>query len=447
MATIKYSIQSKEKNKVVPIYITVSLDRNARLKRKSSLSINSNQWTAKNQPNQKDETTKELAVKLQKLQTTVQTALNDGIEKGTQLNGKWLETVIDGHFNRKRLDESDYLVTYGKDFLKSLKYKVQGNSKVGVSQATYTKYKTIVNKLEDFDTYTDKRHKLNEVNLNYRSNLIDYFADEDRLSRNTIGRYLRTVKTIVRDAAKHGKEVSNQLEFIKGFTVKAPKVILSLDDIEILKNKTFVSDKHNIARDWLIIGCFTGQRASDLLRMNTKMVQHIQHFDFIVLEQQKTSKTVQIPIHHEVKAILDKRGGHFPPTFANTIDSGKTLFNRNLKELCQLAELNTIENGNKFNKKTKRYENGDFAKHELVSSHICRRSFATNHYATELYPTPILMNITGHSTEKMFLEYIGKKPIDHSLQLAKTWETVGLKAKQREENKANLTVHKPAIND
>ncbi|WP_421824303.1 hypothetical protein [Flagellimonas oceanensis] len=32
------------------------------------------------------------------------------------------------------------------------------------------------------------------------------------------------------------------------------------------------------------------------------------------------------------------------------------------------------------------------------------------------------MNITGHSTEKMFLEYIGKKPIDYSLQLARIWK-------------------------
>ena len=447
MATIKYSIQSKAKNKDVPIYVTVSLDRNKRVRRKTSLFIDPSKWTAKNQPNQKDETTKKLAKDLNELKGSIQTAYNDGMRKGLTMDGNWLETAIDTHFDRSEIIDTDYLVSYGQRFLTQLKYKEHNNGNAGVSTATYNKYRTVIRKLTAFDTHTGKRHRLVDVDLNYRMDLITYLSITDRLSDNTVGRYLKFVKTIVRDAAKHGKEVNNQLEFIKGFTVKAPKVILSLDDIEILKNKKFVSDKHNIARDWLIIGCFTGQRASDLLRMNTKMVQHIQHYDFIVLEQQKTKKTVQIPIHHEVKTILAKRGGAFPPTFANTVDSGKALFNRYLKELCKLAELDTIENGNKFNKKTKRYENGDFAKHKLVSSHICRRSFATNHYATELYPTPILMNITGHSTEKMFLEYIGKKPIDHSLQLAKTWETVGLKAKQREENNVNLTVYKPAINE
>lgn len=57
-----------------------------------------------------------------------------------------------------------------------------------------------------------------------------------------------------------------------------------------------------------------------------------------------------------------------------------------------------------------------------MSLQICRRSFTTNFYAKEKYPTPLLMNITSHSTEKMFLNYIGKKPIDYGLQLAKIWD-------------------------
>jgi len=42
-------------------------------------------------------------------------------------------------------------------------------------------------------------------------------------------------------------------------------------------------------------------------------------------------------------------------------------------------------------------------------------------------PTPLLMNITGHTTEKMFLEYIGKQPIDYSMQLAEIWSKEALK--------------------
>ena len=49
------------------------------------------------------------------------------------------------------------------------------------------------------------------------------------------------------------------------------------------------------------------------------------------------------------------------------------------------------------------------------------------------------MNITAHSTEEMFLEYIGKKPIDYSIQLAETWARESLKANS---NKTELKLLK-----
>ena len=44
-------------------------------------------------------------------------------------------------------------------------------------------------------------------------------------------------------------------------------------------------------------------------------------------------------------------------------------------------------------------------KYEFVTSHIMRRSFASNYYGK--IETPLLMNITGHSKESTFLTYIG----------------------------------------
>lgn len=41
-----------------------------------------------------------------------------------------------------------------------------------------------------------------------------------------------------------------------------------------------------------------------------------------------------------------------------------------------------------------------------ISSHIGRRSFASNNYGK--IPTPLLMIATGHKSELMFLKYIGK---------------------------------------
>ncbi len=463
MATIKYQLQSKSEN--APIYLRLSLGRDLKkstkskpvyisFKRKTSLSINPKNWSVTTGlPKQNYADDKNISSLLRKLSIFVLDEINVANSQGVEITGNWLQSKIDIHFNKHEAVELDYLIEYGEYLLKNLKYKKNEKTKeIGVSVSTQKKYRTIVNKLIAFEKYQLKEKKrvtpfkLTDVNLVFRSQLIEYFDKVGKLSDNTIGRYLKFVKSICLDAKINGYNVSPQLNHFSGFTVKAPKIILSLEEIEKIKNKTFVNDAHDIARDWLIIGAFTGQRVSDLLRMKSSFIQHIQDYDFIVLEQIKTKKTVQIPIHYEVQEILNKRNGEFPPTFAKSMDSCKAMFNRYLKELCKLAEINTLENGNKFDDDKKRYVNGNYPKHELVSSHVCRRSFASNFYGTELYPTPILMNITAHSTEQMFLEYIGKKPIDYSLQLAKIWQKEGVKQKQVKEHRATLEVVKNVSN-
>jgi integrase len=424
MATVKFLLQSKSDN--APIYLRLSLGRNNTFKRKTTLSINPKNWSEKKYPKQTTSENKNLASELRKLSDFILDQVNVANSLGVLIDGNWLNSKINLHFNKADIVSLDYLTEYGSQFIKNLKYKTNSKSnKVGVSISTHKKYQTIVNKLIAFDKYRRVKTKITDVDLKFRISLMDYLKDVDRLSDNTIGRYLKVVKSICLDAEKNGQRVNRQLKDFMGFSIEAPKVILSLDEIEQIKKTNLYSEHLEITRDWLIIGCFSGQRVSDLLRMNSSFIQRIQNFEFIVLTQQKTNKTVQIPIHYEVQEILDKRGGDFPPVFANNIDSSKTLFNRYLKQLCKLSGIDKVVKGNKFEKSLKRTITGMYPKYNLVSSHICRRSFASNHYATELYPTPLLMNITSHETEKMFLTYIGKKPIDYSLSLAKIWEKLG----------------------
>jgi len=54
-----------------------------------------------------------------------------------------------------------------------------------------------------------------------------------------------------------------------------------------------------------------------------------------------------------------------------------------------------LVSGFKNNLKTRRKEIVNAPKYEFVSSHIVRRSFASNYYGK--IETPMLMNITGHS--------------------------------------------------
>lgn len=420
MATVKFLIQSK--SSTAPIYLRLSLGRGNSPKRKTGSVCDSKDWsTATGFPKDRSASNKELKSNLMKLESFIIDQFNNDNSKGIVIDGNWLEKSIDKFHGREEPNKLEYLIEYGEHFIKRLPFRVTKSGKRGVNKDTITKYTTIVKKLRGFQEHKKKRYFVRNVDLNFRSEFLEYLTQVDKINDNTAGRYISFVKTIVLDARKNGILVSSQINDFTGFTVEPPIVAFSFDEIEIIKGIDYNKEEYNIARDWFVLGCYVGQRASDLFRMNTEMIESIEGHKFIVLTQVKTKELVQIPVHDEVQNILDKWNGNFPPKFSKSIDSCTTMFNRYIKEVFRIAEIDGLVKGNLNNPETNRYETGEYPKWKLVSSHSCRRSFATNFYAQREYPTPLLMSVTGHKTETMFLHYIGKKPIDYALQLAQIW--------------------------
>jgi integrase len=83
-------------------------------------------------------------------------------------------------------------------------------------------------------------------------------------------------------------------------------------------------------------------------------------------------------------------------------------YNEQIKEVAAIARIDTPV---KIRKRIGfRSRELDTEKWQNISSHIGRRSFASNFYGK--IPTPLLMQATGHSTEQMFLNYIN--PVNHA---------------------------------
>lgn len=416
MATVKYLLRNQTEKST--IYIRFIIDRKKEFRISTGLFVNAKNWsTHTGYPKQSDPNLKRLHSQLKSLENHILNQYNDSTTNGINVTGEWLKDQINVLFNRKEIVNNDYLVNYLTQFIENLPYKVNDKGKKGVSIASIKKYQTILRKLQEFETYRKKRILIKEVDLKFRTELIKYFNNVNKLNDNTTGKYIKYVKTICLDAQRNGIEVNPLLHSFKGYRADTKIIALSFEELDQIKQIKFLNDKLEVTKDWLLISCFTGQRISDFMRMNKSFIQRIQNFEFIVLNQKKTGKTVQIPLHKEVKEILNKRNGEFPPLFAKNPDSNSAIYNGNVKELCKRAGIiETIQLESK-----RGTDRTLFEKWELVSSHTGRRSFATNFYGDPKFPTPLLMNITGHGTEKVFLNYISKKPIDYSLQLAEIW--------------------------
>jgi len=358
---------------------------------------------------------------LDTLQRHIIDKVNLAVREGEYINSDWLKECLDNHFNVIVKTDFNLLINYCDHYVDKLKLKTnEKTGELGSSRATITKYNTIKTKLDAFQKFKRKTYRLVDVNLKFRNDFLEYLLEVDNLARNTAGRYIKFLKTICLDAQRSGFKVNQELASIKGFKVEVKKIYLNFEEIEKIIAKEFDDEKLKNARDWLVIGCYIGQRVGDLLSLTKDNIRKLNGRKFIELTQQKTKKKVTILIHPKVQTILDQNNGEFPTLYSNNLSSSMAVFNLLIKDVCFYAGLTEVIAGARIDKATNRKEEGEFQKFKLITSHICRRSFATNHYGD--IPTPYLLNITGHSTEREFLNYIGKTSIDYADQMAVYWE-------------------------
>lgn len=423
MATVNYSLHVNSEN--AQIYVRFSIDREHRFRIKTGKTINSNNWSDKTKfPKTSSTELKNLKTELINLQAFILNEYNSDHSKGIIFSKDWLQSKIDYFFNR--IDEVYDLVlisNYLDYFVENR--KLNPDFKVTTNQ----KFSLLKNKIIDFEKASKQKFLLKDFDQYLFFSFRDWLMKKDNLQLSTANRTLKNLKTVLRDARFNGHEIHFQVDAIKLEIPKSKKIYLSFEEIERIKNKTFLDLTLNYAKDWLIIGCFLGQRVGDLMRMNKSMIHTrinaaSQEFQFIELTQEKTEHNVTIPLSNEVKNILKKYNGEFPPIFSKVPGSNATLFNRYIKKVCELTNINEIVKGLVYDEDLKKNVYQETEKYNLVSSHICRRSFATNYYADKRFPTPLIMAVTGHKTERVFLDYIGKNQTDYAMDMAETFADI-----------------------
>lgn len=428
MPTIKFFI--KGNSDPSSIYLRFSHGRKYDFKKTTTLLINPNYWSkTKGNVKQIAENKEKLNLqnKLNDLRSYVLNDFNEVYSNGGIINSDWLNTSLKTFLNQNTNVDFNYFTDYAKYFYDNLGNKVLKSGKTGVTGATIRKYKTIRNKIKDFEKYKKKRLLLQDVNMKFHKDFIYFLHNVQKLNYNTTGKYLTFIKTICLDAKKYGLKINPEIESDQFRATKEKVSFITLSETEINKiyNKSF-KDKPYLenAKKWLIIGVWTGARVSDLLNFTKKNIKN----GFIEYTAIKTNQKIILPLHQQVREILENNNGKFP----RKISSQK--FNDYIKKVCELVEINEEVEGSKTinintssngKKKVFRKVKGTYKKYDLVSTHICRRSFATNHYGK--LPTPVIMAVTGHTTEKMFLSYCGKTASDNAETLNNFWKHQELK--------------------
>jgi len=401
MATIKFIIRSNSETS--SIYVRFKEGRVIDLTAKTKYITNSKDWSAtKGQPkNLNDASFKKLNKDLKDLSIYLLEHYNNSVGKHT-INTQWLKDFINppkqtGAIPPKLSAYIDYYTLHKKN---------------AIGSSTYKRNNVYKHLIERFEIETKREYFIKDIDANFKLNF-EAYCTQKKYAHNTIARTVKFIKTICYHARNNGMETHFQLNNISVKLHKTDKIFLTIDEIEQIQHKALEQEYLINARDWLIISCETAQRVSDFMQFKKEQIRYEGKVPLIEFTQVKTGKKMAIPLSKKVMAILKTRKGEFPRQISDQ------RYNEYIKEVCKVAELNEITKGSKQKTEGKitRKESGTFEKWELVTSHIGRRSFATNNYGR--IPTSLLINVTGHSTETMFLEYIGKTVTEKAIQLAK----------------------------
>ena len=400
MATIKFFIQSK--NNPASIYVRVRDGRSVDAKAKTKYAVNPADWNqSKGQPkNLTEANSKNLMVSLNNLVKKILERYNK-VENTEEVNSQWLKEITlpsqePDEIPQKLVEYYDY---YAKD---------KSNS---VKPSTFVKLNVNKQLLIRFQAATRTTYLIKDVNADFKRKFEEYCKSE-RYAPNTIARAFKFIKTICYHAHSNGIETHYQLNGINLKTEKVDKIFLTNEEIDKIQAAEMDSEFMENARDWLVISCETGQRVSDFMRFTPEMIRYVGNVPLIEFNQVKTGKTMSVPLSKKVLAILEKRNGAFPRKISDQ------RYNEYIKLVCKAAGINEPIKGAKSVTidGVTRKQSGIYPKYELICSHVGRRSFSSNNYGR--IPTALLINATGHSTESMFLEYIGKTSTDKALQLA-----------------------------
>lgn len=309
--------------------------------------------------------------------------------------------------NENKNDNLKRVIIFLDQFIIDTEMGKRTNTLTGkiIKPETIKDYRLAQNQIAGFEAKKGVKLYFDDLTLDWYKDFLS-FLNSRGYSPNYEGRLIKTIKLIMAEAFDQ-KLTTNQSYLNRGFKrirETTDQVYLNEKELnQIFELNLKYTPNLDLARDNFLLACWTGLRISDLKQLR---IEHIdQEEGLIRIKTLKTDTVVVIPLHWTVKEIIIKHGNKLP----KIISSQK--LNEYIKEICHAANIIDLVPISKT-RGGKRIDTTE-PKFSLVSLHTARRSFATNLYKRKI-PAAQIMLITGHKSEKVFLQYIRVTPEENA---------------------------------
>lgn len=279
------------------------------------------------------------------------------------------------------------------------------------SYNTIKTYKTVINKLIEFENSNNIKLNFSDINITFYEKFKKFLIDGD-YSKNYIGSSFKRLVVFMNEAKDLGLCNFERPRNFVAETEESDNVYLTEAEIQAIYELKITSDlitkyypdiklkslqtkikRLEIERDRFIIGYCTALRISDYSRIDNFSIED----NLVSIWTRKKDKKVYIPVHYYLKDIMNKYNGLTLPNISDQ------KHNEYIKDICQFAGINTLTRST-ITKGGKRVENIQ-PKYKLVTSHTARRSGATNMYRNGI-DLLYISRLLGHSKIEQTVKYL-----------------------------------------
>lgn len=318
----------------------------------------------------------------------------------------WLQTAIDKYYEELKPKQPEaapatlnqFIEQYINDLESGKRLKRRSNKKV--SEGTIKSIKGFKSQFSNYQTDRNKVVDYEDITMDFYRDFTNYLLFDRKYSANTVGRMVKVLKTIMyaaKDLKLHNNREIENKDFAANYE-EVDNVFLTEERINILYNMDLSGNTAwEKVRDVFVVGCLTGQRVSDYKRINSNMIVTLSNgLEYIELKQEKTDKTVYIPLDWRIKAILDKYDGALPKTYDQKI-------NDYIKKICEKAKFTELVQITQNKAGMEATLSKRFC--DMVKTHTARRSLCTNMQQAGCKLSEIIA-ISGHESEEQLKTYL-----------------------------------------
>jgi integrase len=295
-----------------------------------------------------------------------------------------VKRIYEESFKSKVIIQHDFFDLF-ENFIK--------DSRTFRSKNTTKQYVTCFNHLKNFEKHDKHKITFEKIDLTFYDKLQAYLVKEVGLANTSIGTNIKDLKAFLNYIKKRGVTISADVSEFKILRERPVIIYLTQGEVQTLYSMELESDIHEKSRDLFILQAQTGLRFSDLSRLG---IEHLQG-NILKLKAHKTKKDIKIPLTPIASAILNKYNFKLP-------EIAEQKQNKNIKELCKLAKMDTKMEIPKYKGGSKTYE--VFYKWQLITTHVAVKTFITHCGEKGISPKTV-SEITGKTVKVILEHYYG----------------------------------------